>query len=175
MCSQDGTSMMFPSKKSTVFQLYSFPVFQPFYFSWGGFVGHGFKFAMLSNQRVWVLTIKHMDTIYIYIIVLSLSLYIYIYVCVYNIYIYVCIIYIYNYIYIYIIELVYPLPLDMNCGSMSSQDKSMLELVFAPCSPIAGGGVNWCLGTSPVDLRLKRNHFSWSPCLPASGTEQTKV
>ena len=25
------------------------------------------------------------------------------------------------------------------------QDKSMLELVFAPCSPIAGGGVNWNL------------------------------
>ena len=29
------------------------------------------------------------------------------------------------------------------CAEYASDDKSMLELVFAPCSPAAGSDVNW--------------------------------
>ncbi|CAK9097714.1 15-cis-phytoene desaturase [Durusdinium trenchii] len=37
------------------------------------------------------------------------------------------------------------------CKEYEDQDKSMLELVFAPCSPIAGGGVNW-MGKSDEEI-----------------------
>jgi 15-cis-phytoene desaturase len=33
------------------------------------------------------------------------------------------------------------------CKEYYDEEKSMLELVFAPCSPIAGGGVNWIAKT----------------------------
>lgn len=37
------------------------------------------------------------------------------------------------------------------CKEYEDEDKSMLELVFAPCSPIAGGGVNW-MGKSDEEI-----------------------
>ncbi|CAE7461627.1 PDS [Symbiodinium sp. CCMP2592] len=37
------------------------------------------------------------------------------------------------------------------CKEYEDQDKSMLELVFAPCSPIAGGNTNW-MGKSDQDI-----------------------
>ena len=37
------------------------------------------------------------------------------------------------------------------CKEYEDEDKSMLELVFAPCSPIAGGGVNW-MGKSDDEI-----------------------
>ncbi|CAJ1337918.1 unnamed protein product [Effrenium voratum] len=37
------------------------------------------------------------------------------------------------------------------CKEYEDQDKSMLELVFAPCSPIAGGSVNW-MGKSDEEI-----------------------
>jgi len=33
--------------------------------------------------------------------------------------------------------------MSVTCKEYADPDKSMLELVFAPCSPIAGGNVNW--------------------------------
>jgi len=33
--------------------------------------------------------------------------------------------------------------MSTTCKEYASEEKSMLELVFAPCSPIAGGNVNW--------------------------------
>merc|ERR1740138_558458 len=33
--------------------------------------------------------------------------------------------------------------MSTTCKEYYDEDKSMLELVFAPCSPIAGGKVNW--------------------------------
>lgn len=33
--------------------------------------------------------------------------------------------------------------MSVTCKEYSDPDKSMLELVFAPCSPLAGGNVNW--------------------------------
>lgn len=33
--------------------------------------------------------------------------------------------------------------MSVTCKEYNDPDKSMLELVFAPCSPIAGGNVNW--------------------------------
>jgi 15-cis-phytoene desaturase len=33
--------------------------------------------------------------------------------------------------------------MSTTCKEYASEEKSMLELVFAPCSPIAGGDVNW--------------------------------
>ncbi|CAE7359131.1 PDS [Symbiodinium natans] len=37
------------------------------------------------------------------------------------------------------------------CKEYEDEDKSMLELVFAPCSPIAGGNTNW-MGKSDQDI-----------------------
>ena len=33
--------------------------------------------------------------------------------------------------------------MSVTCKEYADEEKSMLELVFAPCSPIAGGKVNW--------------------------------
>jgi 15-cis-phytoene desaturase len=33
--------------------------------------------------------------------------------------------------------------MSRTCKEYYDENKSMLELVFAPCSPIAGGKVNW--------------------------------
>jgi 15-cis-phytoene desaturase len=33
--------------------------------------------------------------------------------------------------------------MSVTCKEYYDEEKSMLELVFAPCSPLAGGGVNW--------------------------------
>ena len=33
--------------------------------------------------------------------------------------------------------------MSTTCKEYADDDKSMLELVFAPCSPIAGGDTNW--------------------------------
>mmetsp|Transcript_15341 Transcript_15341/g.46139 ORF Transcript_15341/g.46139 Transcript_15341/m.46139 type:complete len:113 (+) Transcript_15341:1336-1674(+) len=33
--------------------------------------------------------------------------------------------------------------MSTTCKEYYDEEKSMLELVFAPCSPIAGGNVNW--------------------------------
>ena len=33
--------------------------------------------------------------------------------------------------------------MSVTCKEYEDPDKSMLELVFAPCSPLAGGNVNW--------------------------------
>merc|ERR1712232_1367291 len=37
--------------------------------------------------------------------------------------------------------------MSVTCKEYYDTDKSMLELVFAPCSPIAGGNVNWIAKT----------------------------
>merc|ERR1711966_517714 len=41
--------------------------------------------------------------------------------------------------------------MSVTCKEYEDPDKSMLELVFAPCSPIAGGKVNW---TSKTDEQI---------------------
>ena len=33
--------------------------------------------------------------------------------------------------------------MSVTCKEYADPNKSMLELVFAPCSPIAGGNINW--------------------------------
>lgn len=33
--------------------------------------------------------------------------------------------------------------MSVTCKEYNDPNKSMLELVFAPCSPIAGGNINW--------------------------------
>ena len=37
--------------------------------------------------------------------------------------------------------------MSTTCKEYASDDESMLELVFAPCSPIAGGSINWIAKT----------------------------
>merc|ERR1712146_772735 len=41
--------------------------------------------------------------------------------------------------------------MSTTCKQEQSDDRSMLELVFAPCSPIAGGNVNW-IGKSNEEI-----------------------
>jgi len=41
--------------------------------------------------------------------------------------------------------------MSVTCKEYLDPDKSMLELVFAPCSPLAGGNVNW-IGKSDEDI-----------------------
>lgn len=41
--------------------------------------------------------------------------------------------------------------MSVTCKEYEDPDKSMLELVFAPCSPIAGGNVNW-IGKSDEEI-----------------------
>lgn len=41
--------------------------------------------------------------------------------------------------------------MSVTCKEYYDPDKSMLELVFAPCSPLAGGNVNW-IGKSDEDI-----------------------
>ena len=33
--------------------------------------------------------------------------------------------------------------MSTTCKEYYDEEKSMIELVFAPCSPLAGGNVNW--------------------------------
>jgi len=33
--------------------------------------------------------------------------------------------------------------MSVTCTEYADPNKSMLELVFAPCSPMAGGNINW--------------------------------
>lgn len=41
--------------------------------------------------------------------------------------------------------------MSVTCKEYADPDKSMLELVFAPCSPIAGGNINW-IGKSDEEI-----------------------
>lgn len=41
--------------------------------------------------------------------------------------------------------------MSVTCKEYADPDKSMLELVFAPCSPIAGGKINW-IGKSDDEI-----------------------
>jgi len=41
--------------------------------------------------------------------------------------------------------------MSITCKEYEDPDKSMLELVFAPCSPIAGGNINW-IGKSDEEI-----------------------
>ena len=48
--------------------------------------------------------------------------------------------------------------MSTTCKEYYDEEKSMLELVFAPCSPLAGGKTNWIAKSNQeiVDATMKR-------------------
>lgn len=69
--------------------------------------------------------------------------------------------------------------MSRTCKEYEDPDKSMLELVFAPCSPLAGGNINW-IGKSDEDIidatmgdlaRLFPTEIANDPKWPATSTQ----
>ena len=71
--------------------------------------------------------------------------------------------------------------MSTTCKEYYDEDKSMLELVFAPCSPLAGGDTNW-IGKTDEDIiqatmgelaRLFPTEIAADPAYPGTMTERT--